>query len=450
MTTIVFVGPTLGMGDLSDVSVRPPVAQGDVYRATRSRPAAIGIIDGYFDGVPAVWHKEILFAMAEGIHVFGSASMGALRAAELSAFGMVGVGEIFEAYRAGRLEDDDDVAVLHGPAESGFQPLSEPMVNVRATLERALGEQIVSRPVHDRLARVAKQMAYRERTWPRILDRAADEAFDHALRARLEGWLDQGRVDQKRLDAIAMLDAMRGFLAEAPPPKRVDFHFQWTAMWDDAIRASDTDVLAATETRATSGTVLEELKLQPGGWAEAGEAAFQRLLCTREAERRRLQPGEAEIRRAIAGLREHHGLWTREALERWLAANHLDPAAFERLMVEEARIQLLAEAVGEPVEGVLLDYLRLGGDYPSLDQRAKDKARCLQAAGALDADPGLIGMTPRALRRWFFETRLGQPVPDDVAGFARASGFATPADFDAALAREYVYLHPPAGSAADG
>ena len=60
--------------------------------------SAIGIVDGYFEGVLSVWHKEILWAMAEGIHVFGSASMGALRAAELHPFGMHGTGRIFEAF----------------------------------------------------------------------------------------------------------------------------------------------------------------------------------------------------------------------------------------------------------------------------------------------------------------------------------------------------------------
>src|SRR6185295_18286818 len=111
----------------------PPVSQGDVYRLARLGPRAIGIIDGYFDRVPAVWHKEILWALARGIHVFGSASMGALRAAELAAFGMLGVGEIFEAFRDGVLDDDAEVAVAHGQAESGYRATSEAMVNVRAT-----------------------------------------------------------------------------------------------------------------------------------------------------------------------------------------------------------------------------------------------------------------------------------------------------------------------------
>ena len=57
----------------------------------------------------------------------GAGSIGALRAAELEAFGMVGEGRIFEAYRSGVLEpydtpfeDDDEVAVVHAPAELGY------------------------------------------------------------------------------------------------------------------------------------------------------------------------------------------------------------------------------------------------------------------------------------------------------------------------------------------
>ena len=79
MRVCVFVGPTLRLQDLEatpEIVALPPAAQGDVYRAAQSRPQAIGIIDGYFEGVLSVWHKEILYAMAEGIHVFGAASIG--------------------------------------------------------------------------------------------------------------------------------------------------------------------------------------------------------------------------------------------------------------------------------------------------------------------------------------------------------------------------------------
>ena len=77
MTSYVFTGPTLSPKEAEaelDATILPPVSQGDVYRVALEAPRAIGIIDGYFEQVPAVWHKEILWAMAQGIHVFGSAS----------------------------------------------------------------------------------------------------------------------------------------------------------------------------------------------------------------------------------------------------------------------------------------------------------------------------------------------------------------------------------------
>ena len=163
MRACVFVGPTLRAEDLpqdGDIVVLPPVAKGDVYRVAQERPSAIGIVDGYFEGVLSVWHKEILWAMAEGIHVFGSASMGALRAAELHQFGMRGIGRIFEAYRAGELEDDDEVAVIHGPAETGYLALSEAMVNIREDFGAAERNSIVAVATRDALIRIAKELFY--------------------------------------------------------------------------------------------------------------------------------------------------------------------------------------------------------------------------------------------------------------------------------------------------
>ena len=65
------------------------------------RPRAIGIVDGFFARVPAVWHKEIMWVMERGVHVFGGAGLGALRAAELDSFGMRGVGQVYQAFRDG-------------------------------------------------------------------------------------------------------------------------------------------------------------------------------------------------------------------------------------------------------------------------------------------------------------------------------------------------------------
>src|SRR5438270_1838145 len=173
MRAVIFAGPTLPphARPISDSRIdwRPPVRQGDVYRAAMTRPAIIGIVDGYFEAVPTVWHKEVLWAMAEGIHVFGAASTGALRAAELDAFGMRGIGRIYEAYRDGIIEDDDEVAVLHGPEELGYPPLTEAMINIRATLAEAVRSGVVDPDLAERLTDIAKALFYKERTYEAVL-----------------------------------------------------------------------------------------------------------------------------------------------------------------------------------------------------------------------------------------------------------------------------------------
>lgn len=236
---IVFLGPTLPLSaarHVLDADFRPPVAQGDVLRAVMERPAAIAIIDGYFANMPSVWHKEILYALSQGIPVLGAASMGALRAAELAAFGMQGIGAIFQAYMDGRLEDDDEVAVTHGPAELGYPLLSEAMVNIRRTLSDAMAAGALT--PHDRLhlQRIAKELPYGDRSYDHLLHVAVEDGLDASEMARFRAWLVGGRADQKREDALELLAHLRqgaGLLAGVP---RSDFAFEHTFMWEKVAR----------------------------------------------------------------------------------------------------------------------------------------------------------------------------------------------------------------------
>lgn len=232
----VFTGPTISardaVGDL-DARYLPPAAQGDVYRAALDRPAVIAIVDGYFETVPAVWHKEILWAMSRGIHVYGSASMGALRAAELHEFGMIGVGQIFADYRDGILTDDDEVAVTVGTEDSGFRPLSEAMVNVRATLAAAEAAGVVSAESRSTLEAYAKSLYYPDRTYPALFAAGVSLGVSHRDLRRLREWLPANRVDRKRADARAML---RIIAADRPGRLRTRaparFEFEHTVYWE--------------------------------------------------------------------------------------------------------------------------------------------------------------------------------------------------------------------------
>ena len=212
MNVYIFTGPTLPPDEARsylDAVFLPPVSQGDVYRAALKRPDAIGIIDGYFERVPSVWHKEILWAMKQGIHMFGSASMGALRAVELEAFGMEGVGAIYEWFRGGELEDDDEVAVRHGPVETGYRVASEAMVNIRSTLKKAHASGVIGEATQAALLRIAKDLFYPERCYPEVLRQARLQGLPAEELSAFEQWLPAGQIDQKREDALAMLALMR-------------------------------------------------------------------------------------------------------------------------------------------------------------------------------------------------------------------------------------------------
>jgi len=216
---------------------RPPVRQGELYRAALERPAIIGVVDGYFEVTPTVWHKEILWAMSQGIHVYGSASIGALRAAELHPFGMVGIGEIYEAFRDGILEDDDEVAVLHGPEELGYPALTDAMVNIRATLAAAVHQSVIGPSFAASVSNIIKGLFYKERTYPVIVRTVAEQRLSQASLRNLAAWLPEGRVDQKSREALAMLRVIREHLAAELSPRRISYTFGHTAAWEAARRA---------------------------------------------------------------------------------------------------------------------------------------------------------------------------------------------------------------------
>ncbi len=285
---IVFIGPTIDRADAAsmlDGDFRPPAALGDVLRAARESPPAIGIVDGFFHRVPAVWHKEILFAMRGGVAVFGAASMGALRAAELHRFGMVGVGEVFKAYAAGMLEDDDEVAVAHADGSLNFRRTSEAMVNIRATLEKAERCSVIGKQTRARLESIAKSLFYPDRVWPAIIQLARDAGLPAMEIERLAAWLRTNQVDRKREDAVAMLAAIRDFVASpersisAPEPVHT---ILWQALLDQERMRDDI-------------AVLEELKLDPRRFDEL----FDREGAIRAEAIRQLPDYEQILRRAF-------------------------------------------------------------------------------------------------------------------------------------------------------
>ena len=208
---MVFAGPSLSRADARlhpGVEIRPPVASGDLFALRSEMPPVVGIVDGWFGDRRAVGHKEILWLMARGVAVFGAASMGALRAAELDLYGMAGVGEVYRMVRDGRVSDDGDVAVAHGPEGVGFAPLSLALVDVMATADALLAAGRLDAAGADRLIRAARGLHFTDRDWVGVAEAAALPGLDAQT-------LSAQAVPRKRLDALVLLEAVA-----ADPPRR--------------------------------------------------------------------------------------------------------------------------------------------------------------------------------------------------------------------------------------
>jgi hypothetical protein len=205
--THVYLGPTLSLTEaktlLPEVHYHPPIQCGDIIRVLRLKPKRLLIIDGIYETTPTVWHKEILLALEHGVEVFGASSMGALRAAELAPFGMIGIGKVFEDFLTHRLNDDDEVAVLHHDQNRDYAHINDAMVNIRATLDRAEEMQIISFTLKNKLIAQCKQQFYPYRSLKKAI---SEIECQYPECQRLQQWLSiHGPVDIKKQDAILAL-----------------------------------------------------------------------------------------------------------------------------------------------------------------------------------------------------------------------------------------------------
>lgn len=220
---IVFAGPSLpptARNRFSGIDWRPPAEAGHFAKLLDHPPETVCLIDGRFDCRPAPFHKEILALLARGTTVIGAASIGALRAAELDRHGMIGVGAIYRAYRNGLLVGDDEVALVHGNERIGWEAISIAMVDVRATLCRAVRIRLIDRALARALHACWHAVHYVDRDWP-LMIKAASGLADPDLLQRIAAL----HVPLKQLDAVACIKAAIASPASPPTPAPPDTIF---------------------------------------------------------------------------------------------------------------------------------------------------------------------------------------------------------------------------------
>ncbi len=179
---VIFLGPSLShhkAHKIFDAEYRAPAKKGDLLTLSASAPYDdnepksinfVGLIDGLFlQDYPPTPIEVYQLLSNKNFRVVGGASIGALRAMELEKYGMVGIGKVFELFKSGVTDEDDEVAVTFRQGDGdGVQ--SEAMVDIRFNLFVAYKKNIISERAKRILAKTAKSIYFPYRTYSNIVE----------------------------------------------------------------------------------------------------------------------------------------------------------------------------------------------------------------------------------------------------------------------------------------
>ena len=191
-----------------EVIYKRPIKRGDLNLDLKENPDIIGIIDGVFHQNSAVGHKEILEAINRGVKVFGSSSMGALRASELDTLGMTGIGYCYNQYASGAIDSDDDVAVMLD--SDTLEALSVPLISMNYVFNNALSKNILTIDEKDELSKIAKSTYYPKRNYAQTLSQSS---LDDDKKTELINFIRESE-DIKKEDAKELLNYIKNYINE--------------------------------------------------------------------------------------------------------------------------------------------------------------------------------------------------------------------------------------------
>ena len=401
MRAVVFVGPSLSVQVASrilDAIYMPPAKQADVVSAVyRFQPDVIGIIDGALYPDLAVWHKEILFALENGVAVYGAAGVGAVRAIETGAAGMIGVGRIFEDLQQRGIFGDDEVTCQFERRDGGYVRLSEPLVNLRATFEAARDNGLINTETCERLAAAAKTVRFQDRHLDVILSRAIEQGVPPSSLDRLKGYCRDHYVDLQKQDAVSLLEILKSLPApgSAKNQSTVD-HMDATVLHtlkyrDRSVwhRNVEIPLYALADYVAVHHPATDRLMAH----------AKNRYLAQCLADWMGAEVSDDEVTWEAQSFRAQQGLGGETDFQKWVAENDLSVEEFDELMRQNARIRklqkwALTRLSRRRLTKIVLDELRLNNEYQEWAEQAaeaehaysEDQEAFLEAFHGLDIE----------------------------------------------------------------
>jgi hypothetical protein len=166
---VLFAGPSLNSNarDLvkdSGIDWHQPCQRLDIRRLLEAgNHDCLIIADGFFHQVNAIGHREIRDAIDRGLVVWGLSSIGAIRAYELRHHGMRGYGKVYDRFYQEDDLQDDEIALLHGPAPRYFR-FSEPLIHLRCCIEDLTQKKLINKEEAKLVICQLKERYFGERT----------------------------------------------------------------------------------------------------------------------------------------------------------------------------------------------------------------------------------------------------------------------------------------------
>lgn len=208
---IIFLGPSLNIEKAKrylDADFRPPAKKGDLLKLIRSDVEVVGLIDGYFlQDYPPTPIEVFNLLRKKNIKIFGASSLGALRAVELSKFGMIGIGKIFNLFQKQIINSDDEVAVTFTDYMN-FK--SEALIDIRFNLFLAKKKSIINHETKQSILKVAKNTYFPYRTYHDILEKCKRK-FPNLINEinNFEEYINNNKRSLKEEDAILLLNHVK-------------------------------------------------------------------------------------------------------------------------------------------------------------------------------------------------------------------------------------------------
>jgi hypothetical protein len=383
---LVYLGPSLPLAEarriLPQAVYRPPCKQGDIVTdVVNLQPNRIILIDGVFRDNLSPWHKELTYAVQyPGVKaVYGAASMGALRAAELDWLGMVGIGKIYEWYRTGITEDDSEVALSYavrdGPDGPLCYPNTVPLVDIRAGVEH-YEKEFPGEPVALAATEFLKAMA---------------EIYYEARAASVceQRWPTEYGVPfpciaQKQLDAILALESFRAHEPaplRKPTPENLSRFFVALYERDRRINVAGTEI---PQQHVDGYTLLHHPEYERICWDSANQD-LALMLCDHLC----VTVGFDELERENVRFQQRSGIETQADFQLFLENNGWSRHEYDRLMIQNARIRKLqhANTVAKMYRRntqQIIDYLRTHQAFDYWALQAVEMEKRIQASGVDD------------------------------------------------------------------